>query len=158
MLFVCPWRTAPSSVPKECFCTWTVPTYLPKYWLLLIENMCLNFINKLGGPIMQLQAVNSIKNGPYLASFSLFSSFQSTVDSKQMFSININPCRWLDSNRGPLVSEGTALPTEPQPLTPVFNWAILDQFLQILCYANFLSSLIGWKFWTFLKCLKISME
>ena len=25
-------------------------------------------------------------------------------------------CRWLDSNRGPLVSEATALPTEPQPL------------------------------------------
>ena len=25
-------------------------------------------------------------------------------------------CWWLDSNRGPLVSEATALPTEPQPL------------------------------------------
>ena len=25
-------------------------------------------------------------------------------------------CRWLDSNRGPLVSEATAQPTEPQPL------------------------------------------
>ena len=25
-------------------------------------------------------------------------------------------CRWLDSNHGPLVSEATALPTEPQPL------------------------------------------
>ena len=25
-------------------------------------------------------------------------------------------CRWLDSNRGPLVLEATALPTEPQPL------------------------------------------
>ena len=25
-------------------------------------------------------------------------------------------CRWLDSNRGPLVSEATALPTEIQPL------------------------------------------
>ena len=31
-------------------------------------------------------------------------------------SILINFCRWLDSNRGPLVSEATALPTEPQPL------------------------------------------
>ena len=28
----------------------------------------------------------------------------------------INFCRWLDSNRGPLVSEAAALPTEPQPL------------------------------------------
>ena len=25
-------------------------------------------------------------------------------------------CRWLDSNRGPLVSEATALPNERQPL------------------------------------------
>ena len=25
-------------------------------------------------------------------------------------------CQWLDSNQGPLVSEATALPTEPQPL------------------------------------------
>ena len=29
---------------------------------------------------------------------------------------NINFCRWLDSNHGPLESEVTALPTEPQPL------------------------------------------
>ena len=34
-------------------------------------------------------------------------------------SILINFCQWLDSNRGPLVSEATALPTEPQPL-PMF--------------------------------------
>ena len=27
-----------------------------------------------------------------------------------------NFCQWLDSNSGPLVSEATALPTEPQPL------------------------------------------
>ena len=33
-----------------------------------------------------------------------------------MFNININFCRWLDSNRGPLVLEAPALPTEPQPL------------------------------------------
>ena len=29
-----------------------------------------------------------LKNGPFPASFSLFSSFQYTVDSKQMFNIN----------------------------------------------------------------------
>ena len=28
--------------------------------------------------------------------------------------------RWLDSNHGPLVSEATALPTEPQPLPNIF--------------------------------------
>ena len=29
---------------------------------------------------------------------------------------SIKFCRWLESNRGPLVSKATALPTEPQPL------------------------------------------
>ena len=48
--------------------------------------------------------------------FSLFSSFQHTVDSKQMLNIQTNFCWWLDSNRRPLVLEATALPTEPQPL------------------------------------------
>ena len=28
---------------------------------------------------------------------------------------NVNFCQWLDSNRGPLEKEATALPTEPQP-------------------------------------------
>ena len=54
------------------------------------------------------------KNGPSPASFSLFTSFQYTFDSKQMFNIIKFS---LDSNRGPLVLEATALPTEPQPLT-----------------------------------------
>ena len=60
-------------------------------------------------------------NGPFPASFSLFSSFQYTVDSKQMFN---NFCRWLDWNLGPLVSEVTALPTEPHnhcAISCIFN-------------------------------------
>ena len=61
-----------------------------------------------------------LKNGPFLASF-LFSSFQYTVDTKQMFNNYINFCRWLDLNCGPLVSEATALPTEPQPLPLLCN-------------------------------------
>ena len=36
-----------------------------------------------------------------------------------MFHIKV--WRWLDSNRGPLLSEATALPTEPQPL-PIFSY------------------------------------
>ena len=32
-------------------------------------------------------------NGPFPASFSLFLSFQNTVDSKQMFNIDINFCQ-----------------------------------------------------------------
>ena len=33
-------------------------------------------------------------------------------------------CRWLNSNRGPLVLEATALPTEPQPLPHVVNFIV----------------------------------
>ena len=33
--------------------------------------------------------------------------------------------RWVDSNRGPLVSQATALPTEPQPL-PQNIWLFDD--------------------------------
>ena len=53
--------------------------------------------------------------------FLLLLPFQYTVDSKQMFNIKINFCQWLDSNHGPLVSEATALPTEPQPLPNVVH-------------------------------------
>ena len=42
--------------------------------------------------------------------FFTFSS-EYTIDSTQMF--HINSCRWPDSNRGPWVSEATALPIEP---------------------------------------------
>ena len=38
----------------------------------------------------------------------------STVNSKYVFN---KICRWLDWNRGPLVSQVTFLPTEPQPLS-----------------------------------------
>ena len=51
-------------------------------------------------------------NGPFTASFSLFSSFQYTVDSKKMFNIN-NFLPMTGFEHGPLDSEATALPTEP---------------------------------------------
>ena len=38
---------------------------------------------------------------------------------------DIKVCRWLDSNPGPLELEGTALPSEPQPL----HFLVLPQFL-----------------------------
>ena len=53
-----------------------------------------------------------LKNGPFPATFSLFSSFQYTDDSKQML-YNFLPM--TGSNRGPLELEATVLPTEPQP-------------------------------------------
>ena len=55
-------------------------------------------------------------NGPILASFSLFSSFHYSWQ----LTMNIIFCWWVDSNRGPLESEATALPTDPQPLPPVY--------------------------------------
>ena len=59
---------------------------------------------------VNLKSLGSIvkvgKDGPFPVSISLFFSFQYIVDFKQMFKIY--------SNRGPL---GTALPTEPQPLS-----------------------------------------
>ena len=41
-----------------------------------------------------------------------------------MFGIKV--CWWLDSNRGPVASEVTAVPTEPQPLP------ILDSFVDVV--------------------------
>ena len=52
------------------------------------------------------------KNGPFPASFSLFLSFQYSLQLT-MFNIIF---KWLDLNCGTLVSEATTLPTEPQPL------------------------------------------
>ena len=55
-------------------------------------------------------------NWPIPASFSLFLSFQYSWQKN----ININFCRWLDSNCGPLELEATALPTEPR-LLPILS-------------------------------------
>ena len=53
--------------------------------------------------------------------FFIFRLFNTQLTVYNNSSILINVCRWLDSNRGPLALEATALPTEPQPL-PKFNW------------------------------------
>ena len=45
--------------------------------------------------------------------FRLFSYFK-TVANKQILYLKL--CLWVDSNRGPLMSEATATPTDPQPL------------------------------------------
>ena len=64
-----------------------------------------------------------LKMGHYRPLFLYFRLFN-TVDSKQMF--HIKACWWLDLNRGPLVSEATALPTEPQPLPISYVWQIIS--------------------------------
>ena len=50
-------------------------------------------------------------HGLFLFYFRLFNTIQLTINKCSM-----KICRCLDSNRGPLVLEATALPTEPQPL------------------------------------------
>ena len=57
------------------------------------------FVKKMGNP------------RPLFLYFRLFNT-QLTVNKCSIY-IYIIFCRWLDSNRGPLVSEATALPTEP---------------------------------------------
>ena len=79
------------------------------------------------------------KNGLFPASFSfLFSSFQyNTIHLTVNNNCSTKICRCLDSNRGPLVSEATALPTEPQPLpkfekclSRCFGWKVCIVFLR----------------------------
>ena len=59
-----------------------------KGWLWLLKFGRYNT-----GTVEDAIVIYFFKNGPYPASFSLFLSFQYTVDSKQMFNININVCR-----------------------------------------------------------------
>ena len=63
--------------------------------------------------------------GLFIFYFRLFNTIQLTVNNK----CSIKICRCLDSNRGRLVLEATALPTEPQPLPT------LDKLL-FLCRGN----------------------
>ena len=76
----------------------SICTFLPLLLLLLLLWPIFCFLNK-------KWAITGLF-------FSLFSSFQQLIVN--MFIIK--SCRWLDLNYGPLVSEVTALPTEPQPL------------------------------------------
>ena len=56
------------------------------------------------------------------------------VDSTQMFYIKV--WIWLVSNRWPLVSEATALPTEPQPLSKTSN-----MFVNIILWTGWILKL-----------------
>ena len=67
--------------------------------------------------------------------FFLYFFLFNTVDSKQMFN---KFCQWLDSNRGPLVWEVTALPTKPQPL-PFFSNLCFKVWVQIAYSCSLLS-------------------
>ena len=81
------------------------------------------------------------KNGPFPASFSLFSSFQYNWRSVNNF-----------SNRGPLVSEATAWPTEPQPLLK--ECFLGDEFGGICDLIRFLFSTVQSPRWGWIECLR----
>ena len=60
------------------------------------------------------QTLNTIfKSGPFPASFLFIFVFSIQLIINKC---SIKFCRWLESNRGPLVLKATTLPTEPQPL------------------------------------------
>ena len=72
------------------------------------------------------------RGGAVLAKFSLQLSRQFLfifVFSIQLTVSKYKICQWLDSNRGPLVLEATALPTEPQPLPFLLACELIFYFL-----------------------------
>ena len=98
---------------KYCLLVWfwiflysVPPTNEPQQRRLLFKSINRNNYNWL-----------LLKNWAFSGLFFLYFRLFNTVDSTYKF------CRWLDSNRGPLVSEATALPTAPQPL-PNYNWLL----------------------------------
>ena len=60
-------------------------------------------------------------------SLSLFLYFRLFITGDSIKILYVKVCWWLDWNRGPLVSEATALPTEPQLLTKFY--IVLHSFL-----------------------------
>ena len=88
--------------------------------------------------------------------FFIFHLFNTQLTVYNNCSILINFCRWLDSNRRPLVSKATALPTEPQPLHENLNLQIFmtpkNQFLpewacsEILIQGLAFNRWIDWSF------------
>ena len=64
--------------------------------------------------------------GSFPASFFFIFVFSIQLTVK-MF--NLNFCRSRDSNRGPLDSEATALPTEPRPLPSIFSLSLAYVYL-----------------------------
>ena len=79
------------------------------------ENVLLGFFKKWAIPGLFF----------YIFVFSIHSWQKTNVQYINKF------CQWLDSNRGPLVSEATALPTEPQTLPCVliffFTYLLLQE-------------------------------
>ena len=100
-------------------------------WLFLLKEKGLPTSVIVLVPKMSSNAtIRYSKNGLFPASF-----FFIFVFSIQLTVINVQYkfCGWLDSNRIPLVSEATALPTEPQPL-PTKTYVMASNGLQQKIY------------------------
>ena len=108
----------------------------PCWWLtrpkVILKSFGVNFCT----PVVFL------KNGPFPASFMYFRLFNTQL--------TVNKCsiifsRWLDSNRGPLVSEATPLPTEPHNLCPEIprNTYLLATYYASLIKGQILSAKIA---------------
>ena len=78
----------------------------------LCDQICQNFSRQL---------ISFSKTGHSRSLFSYFHLFN-TVDSQKMFILNF---KWFDANRKHLVSEATALATEPQPVQSLFLYFCL---------------------------------
>ena len=91
-------------------------------------------------PLKDSNFVSISKNGPLLASFSLFSSFQQLTNSTKTTSLKllsiyltlncqlteIKNCHWLDSNSWSLVPEAIVLPKVSQP--PILHFCLAYTF------------------------------
>ena len=83
------------------------------------------------------------KNGPFPASFFLYFRLFSTVDRKKC---SLYLC--LDSNCGPLVSDATALRTEPQPLPSILNtWPLIKLLFYFMLKTFCFNSAHWWWWW-----------
>ena len=82
--------------------------------------------------------------GLFFIYFRLFN----TVDNKQMLN---KICRWLESNRGPLVSKASALPTEPQPLPKVLQ-SLPNHFRLFSIFTNQWQIIVSNKSWKKHRC------
>ena len=77
--------------------------------------------------------IHLLKNGPFPATFFLIFVFSTQLTENKC---SIKVCRWLDLNRGSLVSEATALPAKPQPLPKDTPFSYLVDIVSDNCSKN----------------------
>ena len=89
-----------------------------------------------------------LKSGPFPASFLFIFVFSIQLIINKC---SIKFCRWLESNRGPLVSKASALPTEPQPLPKVLQ-SLPNHFRLFSIFTNQWQIIVSNKSWKKHRC------